>query len=72
MNRQKAVCEAKNIDDEVDLILSSFYLKLSYPSLFTLPLNSSTGPQTGWKTGWNKFTLQGHESSCINFTKILC
>lgn len=27
MNRQKAVCKARNIDDETDLILSSFYLK---------------------------------------------
>lgn len=57
---------------EYVLQLSSFYLKLGYQSLFILPLNSSTRPQTDWKTGWNKFALQGHESSCINFTKILC
>lgn len=72
MNGQNVIHKAQNTDSRVCFILSYFHLKLSYQSLSILPLDSSTRPQIDWKTGWNKFTLQGQELSCINFTKILC
>lgn len=70
---KRAIHQAQNIDNGINTFSTEQFLpKIKPLNSFHSPSEQLYSAQIDWKAGWNKFTLQGCESSCINFTKTLC